>query len=856
MHRFTPQFATIFRFVTQSRFLIKAALFGLFVVLLMYNGIATAIDPEESIRNTATVNGIVSLDMQVVPAAVQAGETVTLEIVAVNRGSQASLINVRSALPANLEYDPARVPASTSFNYQSREFVWQPLVPAGQTRSFELEMTVSVADLTQPIEQIRAQVQNGGILQQLSAEFWIGVPPQATIIAPNTIPIGEPLPLYAEIQGPGPFAQQWKMSDGRVIRAENPDISFATAGEHTIELTLENPIGKTTVRKTILVTPEPVAQFTLDDLTPGVDQVMQFVNQSGGAAPITYEWDFGDGSTASVREPAHRYSDPGSYRVTLVAENEFGRSESTVLVTVGEPPDANMVLPNNTKVGEPIFGKAFGDATVTHFEWLMGDGRRIAGDDLAYKYTQSGSYTVALIAYNAFGATQLEQQVEVEAGILTYYLPLITKLFQLAPVIVQQPQALASAPVITDEFANFTPIDLERDVAPLDSSQEERLFWYVNKARESNGLPPLRYNESLSIASKRHTNDMAFNRFTAHTGSDGSRPYERQVSAGYNGGYAGEATAWGFEFPSGAVMFWLQSPSHRPLLLNRAADEAGISFTYDESAPSIYYWTVEFGNSSGEYSLPFGPAIIPTPTPFIPLPQPTAIPQQQPQPQQPVVAEPIIVVVPQDTPVPTVVKVQPTAVPPTPLPPVVITVTATSVITKPTPLPLPTYTPTGAPSPTVAPTATPTMTPQPTATATPTSVPTSVPTATEESAVIVTVTPLPTTPSENPTPVPTPTMTLVPEVEPTTPPIIVAPTNTPKSSAPDTSAEEAAILRVAGSFVSFLLTDGSGVTALPYATYAMQAQLLTSDSLGVLQLTTVPTTFEMQFVSISADLSS
>ena len=823
MRRPYPKFASLFRHITQRRFLIKAALFGLLVTLLMYNGIATAIDPEDSIQNTTSVAGIVALDMRVSPAAAQAGDTVTLEIVATNRGSQASLISVRTGLPSNVDYNTGQVPASTSFNYQQLEFVWQPLVPPGQTRRFELPMTVTVADLTQPLQEIRATVQNDNIIQTLSAEFWVGVPPQATIIAPDTVSVGDTLQLYADVLGPGPFAQAWQMSDGRVLRASNPELSFATEGEHTIGLTVDNPIGTTTVTKTILVTPEPLARFTLTDVTPGIGQVAQFVNQSGGAGPMTYLWDFGDGSTASVREPAHQYAETGSYEVTLIAENEFGRSETTTIVTVGKPPAADMVIPSQTKVGETTLGRAFGDATVTQFEWIMGDGHRAIGRDLSHVYKQAGSYTVALVAHNQFGVTQLEQQIEVEAGILNIFMPILYNLFQpVAAVVDVEP---------VDEFENFVPIDLERDVAPFDSTREERLLWYINKARESNGIEPLRYNENLSIASKRHTNDMAFNRFTAHTGSDGSNPVERQVAAGYGGGYAGEATAWGFEYPSGAVMFWLQSPSHRPLLLNRAADEAGVAFTYDETAPSIYYWTVEFGNSSGAYSLPFGNP--PTPTP---PPAPTIPPV--------ITAEPIIIVVPQETPVPTI---EPTALPTAT--PIVITVTATSVVTKPTPLPLPTFTPTSAP----------TATPMPTPTPTTADLPTATPTPTSNAILILTSTPLPT-PTEV-VPTPTPTMTTEPIVQPTTPPIIVVPTNTPEvvpTNTPETELttpepDQSAIIALAEAFVTALLADESGVTALPYATYTMQAQLLASGSLATLQFADAPTAHEVQSASVGAD---
>ncbi|VAW35933.1 hypothetical protein MNBD_CHLOROFLEXI01-4830, partial [hydrothermal vent metagenome] len=83
-------------------------------------------------------------------------------------------------------------------------------------------------------------------------------------------------------------------------------------------------------------------------------------------------------------------------------------------------------------------------------------------------------------------------------------------------------------------------------------------------------------------------------------------PAERLIQFGYGGGYAGEATAWGFEYPHQAVEFWVNSPAHRRIILNAAATDVGVGFSLDLNALSIWYWTAEFGN---QFAAPTAPAL-------------------------------------------------------------------------------------------------------------------------------------------------------------------------------------------------------------------------------------------------------
>ncbi len=85
----------------------------------------------------------------------------------------------------------------------------------------------------------------------------------------------------------------------------------------------------------------PVASFTYTPEHPVVNQTVTFDASSSydpDGVVVLYEWDFGDGATASGVVVTHAYSAAGNYRVTLTVTNDDGAKNSTSrLITVLPP---------------------------------------------------------------------------------------------------------------------------------------------------------------------------------------------------------------------------------------------------------------------------------------------------------------------------------------------------------------------------------------------------------------------------------------------------------------------------------------------------------------------------------------
>lgn len=104
---------------------------------------------------------------------------------------------------------------------------------------------------------------------------------------------------------------------------------------------------------------------------------------------------------------------------------------------------------------------------------------------------------------------------------------------------------------------------------------------------------PVQINELLTRAAQAHAEDMAANRFRAHTGSDGTSPSERAARAGYNGSSVGENVAEGYEGAEAVVAGWIASDGHCNNLMNGSYDELGVGVAV--SSTGVKYWAQVFG---------------------------------------------------------------------------------------------------------------------------------------------------------------------------------------------------------------------------------------------------------------------
>ena len=136
---------------------------------------------------------------------------------------------------------------------------------------------------------------------------------------------------------------------------------------------------------------------------------------SGGIAPYTYGWTFGDGGTSSGSvTPSHVYANPGNYTATLTVTDALGDiGTSSVLVSVNDvPPTVSLTAP---AAGEAGYSESF-TASATDispadqafgftYSWSFGDGGTATGASPSHIFGAAGTYTVTVTATDEYGET-------------------------------------------------------------------------------------------------------------------------------------------------------------------------------------------------------------------------------------------------------------------------------------------------------------------------------------------------------------------------------------------------------------------------------------------------------------------
>lgn len=528
------------------------------------------------------------------------GDRVLLSFRLLNRSPQTQTPSIQLRIPAELSIDIYHLPAGATFNVIENRIDWLPVLPANGELAFQLDAVVQVADVLLPEKRIVGRVEHLGEVSEAVADIWLGIPPMIrSTNGDGQVAVGQPIELQADVIGPGPLKVTWNLGDGRRLDVAKPVVVFPSTGRQEIVVEASNPVGQVTRRITLNVLPHPVAGFRPDDDTPAIGQPVTFTNLSGGQPPLTVFWDFGDGRTiTNEQQPVQVYQQSGTFYVRLVVENAAGRSEAVWPVSVGSPPVADLIIPDSVIVGQPLEGSAFGDASILRYRWDMGDGRTQEGQQVRHVYRAPGNYYVTLIADNGHGEARAGRWVRVDPGLTSLFLPMAAA--QIGDVATAEDLSLPDAPQVDPAVTTLTSaITLEPIRFADGTSLPEQLFAYVNAVRAQFDLPPLAYNYELSVAAQDHARDKAVFPDNPHFGTDGSTAAERLLRAGYRGGYAGEATAWGYADPRLAVEFWVNSDTHRPLLLNRLATDVGVGYFEDFSTANVWHWTAEFAVSYG-----------------------------------------------------------------------------------------------------------------------------------------------------------------------------------------------------------------------------------------------------------------
>lgn len=195
----------------------------------------------------------------------------------------------------------------------------------------------------------------------------------------------------------------WDFGDGTTSTQQSPTHTFPTQASYTVTLTVtNNTTGCVDSFKKALPIGTPQAKISSDTTQGCLALKISFKDSSIFAS--SWLWLFGDGTSSSLQNPVHTYSDTGKYTVTLIINPGQACTDTVVevnYITVFGIKAALVAVPT---LGCSPLTVAFKDSstsylgTINSWTWAFGNGDSAFVQNPTYTYVSNSNvnYTVRL----------------------------------------------------------------------------------------------------------------------------------------------------------------------------------------------------------------------------------------------------------------------------------------------------------------------------------------------------------------------------------------------------------------------------------------------------------------------------
>jgi PKD repeat protein len=184
----------------------------------------------------------------------------------------------------------------------------------------------------------------------------------------------------------------------------------AVPGPRNITLTTTNGTVSANAALNVTSNKVPKAEFKISPSAGSVQTVFEF--DAGGsvdqitAAALSYNWDFGDGATASGKKVKHKYQAIGIHEVSLRVSDDQGGSavaRRSVEISKNSPPvpviKIRPGLEGSTNTNFILDGSDSRDpdGRITDWIWDFGDSsRKKRGSEVQHQFEKAGEFDVTL----------------------------------------------------------------------------------------------------------------------------------------------------------------------------------------------------------------------------------------------------------------------------------------------------------------------------------------------------------------------------------------------------------------------------------------------------------------------------
>ena len=223
----------------------------------------------------------------------------------------------------------------------------------------------------------------------------------------NLVACKGPHTVNFQDQSPNAVAWQWNFGDGGTSTQKNPSHTYAANGQYTVTLQITTSFGCTaTISKNSYIRIEKpivnISNVPNGGCIPFTFSPIASIISLDGVA--SYFWDFGhNGATSTSPTPTYIYTDSGTFNMKLRITTVGGCTDSIFVpsaIRTGPVPVVDFKVDTTTAC-------AFGTVTFTDLSypvdrwiWDFGDGTTSSAQNPVHNYNDTGTFTVALTAFN------------------------------------------------------------------------------------------------------------------------------------------------------------------------------------------------------------------------------------------------------------------------------------------------------------------------------------------------------------------------------------------------------------------------------------------------------------------------
>ena len=215
----------------------------------------------------------------------------------------------------------------------------------------------------------------------------------------------------------GKINYDWHFGDSNSSANLNPDHSYFFSDTFQVKLIITDSIGcKDTSAKFAYVWSSPEAGFTINDTIQCLKNNLFILNDTStlvGSNFSSFEWDFGDLTTATGRFVNHSYQSANTFKATLIVTSDKNCKDTTSQNLFVLPnPDAGFIINDSAQCmdGNSFIFTISQQPLVTFRQWEFGDGTFDTSRMVAHSYLTTDTFAVKLLLQNQNGCTDSNQK--------------------------------------------------------------------------------------------------------------------------------------------------------------------------------------------------------------------------------------------------------------------------------------------------------------------------------------------------------------------------------------------------------------------------------------------------------------